>query len=332
MWVVRELFVARRPPRVGRGDIWVFWRHSEDFMLARKSERMFAGQGFAVLNIKCAKDVCLLEFGSLCESKRQRMFYDSFEELLFATSARESMYPRDKIFGLLGLASVQIRSQLLPNYSLSVSEVFSQAMAASLESSEDFEFLRVAAAIDFRPDFALPSWCLDFSNKAWVQRLKYLHEHPLMRGPGASDPIPRSLLQLSQNNRHLTIEGTVIGEVNRVVPLIGDADIPHDVGTKDRSAFLKLMSPNAQIFFHNISEASLAAYDVLSFRAGKETATGMLYIGEVWRAAARGMSREDIFLVHWHRNNLPVLRNYFNFNLLARACFKVLPPWAAPVS
>jgi hypothetical protein len=73
---------------------------------------------------------------------------------------RQATDPRDKVYGLLGLLTPSQRL-VLPNYSLSASEVYEETAFAIMDSSKE---LSILMDIDeFAGDVEVPSWCPDWT-------------------------------------------------------------------------------------------------------------------------------------------------------------------------
>ncbi|KAJ8132135.1 hypothetical protein O1611_g1485 [Lasiodiplodia mahajangana] len=84
-----------------------------------------------------------------------------FDTVLGGVDFRKATDPRDQVYGLLGLVSEQTKDDLLrPDYSLSVSKVYSRACCKIMQNSKNLQLLSYAdrqTSVD-----SLPSWCHDF--------------------------------------------------------------------------------------------------------------------------------------------------------------------------
>ena len=87
----------------------------------------------------------------------------STAQMLMCTSMHGASEPKDKVFAIVGLQPAKSKESLLPDYSLSISEVYQRAMMEML--SESVHWLETAAEQDSNLD--RPSWCIDFSAGGW---------------------------------------------------------------------------------------------------------------------------------------------------------------------
>ncbi|KAI1124008.1 heterokaryon incompatibility protein-domain-containing protein, partial [Nemania abortiva] len=85
-----------------------------------------------------------------------------FDTILGGVDFRKATDPRDQVYGLLGLVSEHMEDDLLrPDYSLTVSKVYSRACCKIIQNSKNLRLLSYAdrqSSVD-----ALPSWCHDFN-------------------------------------------------------------------------------------------------------------------------------------------------------------------------
>jgi hypothetical protein len=85
------------------------------------------------------------------------------------------MDPRDKVYSILGMMNQRIRRTLRPDYTKSVSQVFTMAIVADIKPFGDLEVLNLVDHSSITPNQMLPSWVADLQNIAQTKRLtKYV--------------------------------------------------------------------------------------------------------------------------------------------------------------
>jgi hypothetical protein len=85
------------------------------------------------------------------------------------------MDPRDKVYSILGMMNQRVRGTLQPDYTKSVSQVFTMAIVAAIKHSGDLEALNLVDHSSITPNQMLPSWVADLQNVVQTWRLtKYV--------------------------------------------------------------------------------------------------------------------------------------------------------------
>jgi Heterokaryon incompatibility protein (HET) len=78
--------------------------------------------------------------------------------------------PRDKVYGLLGLMDLPISSQIIPDYTLPVAEVFIGFVIAVIKASRKLDIIRSADTFTFRE---IPSWIPDLRFPIMYRQYQY---------------------------------------------------------------------------------------------------------------------------------------------------------------
>lgn len=128
--------------------------------------------------------------------------------------------PRDKVYAALSIANYlmgrHIRNFIVPNYSASVADVFTEVTKIIIENSESINFLPFAEIEPLSLPPGLPTWVPDYSTSVTVTAL------PLFRGFSHFDA---SLSRVSRDfnfsilGRYLTLQGARFDEINEVCGL-----------------------------------------------------------------------------------------------------------------
>jgi Heterokaryon incompatibility protein (HET) len=138
--------------------------------------------------------------------------------LLLISSRYQATNPRDKVYALLGISSEGKHSDLVPNYSLPVEEVFVKTAVHLILQDESLEILAAAGIGWHRETPNLPSWVPDF---------KHLPELPRWRFDVCSNSFAASTDEDKSNwtakfipkTNNLIVSGILIDEVTWVGPL-----------------------------------------------------------------------------------------------------------------
>ncbi|KAF2118230.1 heterokaryon incompatibility protein-domain-containing protein [Lophiotrema nucula] len=94
-----------------------------------------------------------------------------FELLLALFRSRKSHDPRDKVYGLLSLASPELRDKLMPDYHVPTAEVYQKVVAISIEKSQSLEVLSYTYGTRHLP-LGLPSFVPDWTTLAPQDELR----------------------------------------------------------------------------------------------------------------------------------------------------------------
>ena len=113
-------------------------------------------------------------FQSTNHIKLLRIYRLSFLEVLAGFHSRNATDPRDKLYGLLGLAVEHSARSIQPDYAKTVEEVYESFVILTLEDTGDLDVLSHTFR-DRTPDFDLPLFVPD-----WTLDLAYLDSPGLM--------------------------------------------------------------------------------------------------------------------------------------------------------
>lgn len=153
----------------------VFWLDHIPSNLRQKLKVQFASNAFmlkGLLQLRLErtwtkKGIRTDENGQIVSTEIGVGHSSHFPHVLSRVARLESTHPCDKIFGMLGLCDFW-NSPILPNYSLSGSEVYSQAMAHIVTDPfsgflQGYPIWPVGIDWADSAEFPLPSWVPDFS-------------------------------------------------------------------------------------------------------------------------------------------------------------------------
>lgn len=87
---------------------------------------------------------------------------DNFVFVLAQHRSRQATDPRDKVYGLLGLAHSPQSSQIVPNYSSSVEDIYVETIVNDIKCSGSLRSL--SFAVDNESSRNIPSWVTDWTS------------------------------------------------------------------------------------------------------------------------------------------------------------------------
>lgn len=110
---------------------------------------------------------------------RRRLF--DFMDLMSTCRFQLTSDPRDKVFGLLGLADVTIANLLQPRYDESIADSYLRITTSIIQGSDSLRVLEIAFPSQRNPEMRdLPSWVPDWSvelndfERLWMAKQKYI--------------------------------------------------------------------------------------------------------------------------------------------------------------
>ena len=277
IWVIQETAVAAKCPLACCGRKWVPYEILTQakytislLQLDHRSDDMFP-KGFPRLdsfdvmeNLEVPND-----WGLQTVDQARRSLID----VLWFTSRRQATEPRDKIFAVIGLYPSQFDESLLPDYNLSISEVYQRAMLVMIIADVDC-LLHITAN-----EIQLPTWCIDFSNKDWSSK-SYLDV--LAGNAQASGRTSQGLVHRDIKNHSITLSGVKIGIVqhctwrrNTLVSLKGSSRTP--TGAEVIGGLLD-----------DVAQFTLESCSALMSRVGMSEICKMLTGGDFWQVVNGG--------------------------------------------
>jgi hypothetical protein len=168
--------------------------------------------------------------------------------LLLITSRYQATNPRDKVYALLGISSEGGHSDLAPNYSLSVKEVFIKTTVHLILEDDSLEMLAAAGIGWHRETPELPSWVPDFKCLPELPNWRF----ELYRDSPAASPNENkttSTAKFIPNINSLIVSGCLIDDVTWVGPLpcphpqtaksVGAASYLHDFSIDSQEWFFQ---------------------------------------------------------------------------------------------
>lgn len=149
LWVTQEIQLASPGSilQCGKDNIlWCYFRNATSCLYVKSQPSM------KVLHTRIEK---IYRFTWPLRNKK-------FLDLINTTYERICVDPRDKIYGLLGLASPRLLSSVRPNYTFPVAAVYQDAFFAMLEETQSLDALGYCVLGDTTVH-GLPSWVPDWS-------------------------------------------------------------------------------------------------------------------------------------------------------------------------
>lgn len=218
IWIIQEIVLGEKDPVV------CFGRHLIPFSLLVDAERNLAkhyygccaGWGRDALGAKYTKITELLNELAVVrdlERLRQSVHSGSIMSLtdvlrnLHTNAERDATDPRDQIYGVLGLVNAPESDPMVPNYDLSVAEVYTQAMFRMISDARSLAPL-VFAEGQRHEELHLPSWVPDWTDTSYFQPPPYPWEL-YSAYPGRTNTC--ELLEGSV----LRVKGTIVDSVKR---------------------------------------------------------------------------------------------------------------------
>ncbi|GAB1316503.1 hypothetical protein MFIFM68171_06713 [Madurella fahalii] len=240
MWVIQEVALARRATIICGHDT-LPWRTFEQICLGISSYRRLNGPIVEAPrpDVDHALHVAYMireirkDRHSLWLSRRWSKPTSSFMDMLHHTRSQQCGDSRDKIFGILGIASDADPNDaaLSPNYSLSVAEVFKRATTWHIMKRKSLMMLSCPSDKE-GSEYSLPSWVPDFT------RIEYHRSLLRMEKRFEFDAALHGVVEvkISDDGNVLTLRGIAIDRVKRVATL----EFP---GSLEPSATSKALHP-----------------------------------------------------------------------------------------
>ena len=237
VWTVQEFALAKRVRFMcGSRVLLDSTLIAFDKNLARHGHTCCIGHKLDIAGISSRKSIIsgMNRLESLV-TIREQLGTRHFLGIIAAFRNRESTDPRDRIYGMLGLAEESFMRRIPPDYTLSVEEVFERAAVAFIEQSKGLEILsHVYGGYDsglpsFVPDWEAP---LPFNHPTYLSRLLSLN---LYRASGSKPA------QVQHINGQLMTKCLEFDTVSAIGPRTGGA-FPNserfrtwlDIATADR--------------------------------------------------------------------------------------------------
>ncbi|KAH7220449.1 heterokaryon incompatibility protein-domain-containing protein [Fusarium redolens] len=158
----------------------------------------------------------------------------SFAHLLQVTRLFESKDPKDKIYGLLGIATTDsIAIKIIPDYrkETTIEKVYEDVARLMLESNSPLTFLSGAGTFgDFDP--SRPSWV-----PSW-HRYRPWTILPTKKHPGFRCALS-ALMEMDRTNQpgQLSLKGVILGRIHSMQEVLGQVEL-FDQNERERQIFL----------------------------------------------------------------------------------------------
>ena len=146
------------------------------------------------------------------DSHDNRIGKEDFLSLLAAFRHRQASDPRDKIYGMLGLARPEMQTALAPDYRLSAAQVFTDAAIAIIKESGDLKLLSHTYG---SRQLDLPSWVPDWTARVddlMMHQVQYQNLGNFKAGGKWREP------PVVNHDGALVVEGAIVDDVVAVGP------------------------------------------------------------------------------------------------------------------
>ena len=294
IWVIQELVLAANDPLVGCGTTWITWAAVDNVlndimmhMTKSDSSKVYKKDSSVISNLHSGVSLILLR--EQWREDEGKGADHSILKMVNKTRGYDTTEERDQIFAILGLVSdsEKAMASFSPDYELTTSEVYQKTMKTIFTSCGNLDFLGYIEA-DRRLD--LPSWCADFSKKAYTERYNTA---------SASTEYDRNAQTEIMDIAHypktgiLKVAGTIIGKVGWCQRIYSGGLWGGKEGKEketDPAHKSRKISSNDLVVevMNKILSLTLLVYNALKLRCGEEEAVRRIAAGEVWRVLCNG--------------------------------------------
>ncbi|KAL8942687.1 MAG: hypothetical protein Q9211_001285 [Gyalolechia sp. 1 TL-2023] len=288
LWVVQEVLHATSKPLLGCGRAWISW--------GVVREAMVLGPRKGVGNAIPRNPAAILNFSLLSFRGPGDRGGRKLDDLLMATSDRQTALPHDKIFALLGLAAQEAVDDVPVDYGQSYSVIYQKAMVHVLQSLSNVNFL--IHAMNPRASKDVPSWCVDFSKQNWNSytiTLGWRGELKDADDKGASKEHPKSMILHDPGHGTIKISGTVVGSIVHVQSVNCETSSLAKSLAKQRETTAHSHPQARELrerLFHLVVDDMItftqATRTTLESRLSKAEVLQYIAAGTVWKTAAKG--------------------------------------------
>jgi hypothetical protein len=225
---------------------------------------------------------------SVCEQRKRRERI-TLEMLLQASVNHDASDDRDRVYALLGLVSDR-RGLFEPDYSKSAESLYQQAMISVMEFRKDLDWFVYTVEI-WRS--GKPTWCVDFSTKAWTWYANKLRWFRREKAEQAGATKGRDNFKLGHDPEHGTIElvGVEVGRISLIkLPKSGTSRVKLRAATNsplEEQSSVK--SDVIEAIMTDIKDLTGFAHDAWTRWRGSEKSDLKIRSADVWKTAAGGM-------------------------------------------
>ena len=287
VWTVQEVFSATQDPLVLCGHKEICWRvvsqarRSFDIRMLSRHSRTIPSNIFDFMRHGSVQ--------STVSSRSNATWRDlTLLKALDATSDRIATDPRDKVFAVLGIVAGKHQSDMLPDYTLSTTEVFQNTMFTILEMEPDLTLLYNVMTQEKRSS---PSWCLDFSKDRWNHpdvgsssaRTAYHNGHDSKASAGINKPS----LSYNLSRRILFVRGNILGKIRIARPIPGQSN-PFAPNVPSINGLRESISK----FLGDVFAIMLSTRVALEHRLGFDGMYKAMANGIVWNTLVGGIGPE----------------------------------------
>jgi hypothetical protein len=268
-WITQEVAVPPREPYIGCGHMWDGW---QTWRLGLSQVDHYS----RLQNTLYEASLSLQWQDLVLRASLVHMFFDldavrssvqadlpteqktNIHEILWNTTVKETLDPRDHILAILGLIKAQEGMNpldfVIPDYSKTVRQVYCEMTKFAMISDQNAEILFFRNHLR-NPD--LPSWTPDFSTPR-DRRLPPNIGHYKRQWRNPTDATPRNTVKaliprVSDDLEALHVYGRAIGEIHRLLDLTGIHSAPSVTLSRIRSFALPHSSIEAwkspQLFY-----------------------------------------------------------------------------------
>lgn len=218
-WVLQEATVNKIDPLVGCGQKWVSWSAFDVVHSFIMSQLNLGSSGSRMVLQATKSQVSAIH--EIREHLKKGSPHVRIEPLMRMAMTFESRDPRDKLFSLYGIAHKEDQDLLIPDYTKSVRELYTELAVHLIAHNINMLFVNTNS-----PDNRLPSWVPDWS---WASRRWCLWIENIYKASG----ITKSGWRFSTNPDTLSIPGVIIDHVavtDELFPRGGAPLVPYRTG------------------------------------------------------------------------------------------------------
>lgn len=291
VWVVQEVAAAKTQPMVRCGSFLIPW-HDISVALGKMSTEQLIHSYHGISDPIAGIRQLSLRGGN--PGKDGVVNYEFFK-ILHMTRDREATEPRDHIYALMGLVSKD--PGIVFDYALPVSQVFQSAMTRIFKEKDDLSALQFACRS--RQTAIVPSWCIDFSQKAWGNTQRRWAIRRTQKDAANVDVAPSTDERQFQFASHspieqtLTVRGTLVGKIQQLHVC---KSIKWDHGSIKNYTdqdFSTIDRTGGQVI-RDVAEFWKLAVPALETSLGRLGTVNRMVEGVLWEVAARGLRPERI--------------------------------------
>lgn len=226
LWIVQEMALAPLNMVMFAGNDSITWKEVQEDLWSIHTSNWYVKDACLAYDRRTLRDAAGLtdqeanlgtwntenlhhitkNLGRIAEKEDRDEGYLSIDELLEVGNATISHFPVDKVYGLLAVIEPNIAKEIVVDYSISESTVFTRVSKLFVESTNNLELLRSAGYWNAKT----PSWAAEFSRKI-PSRNKLAPKLPYQADKGTSADF-----KFSMDLRSLTVKAVIVDSVRNI--------------------------------------------------------------------------------------------------------------------